>query len=703
MKDRVEVRHAAGLVSAAVLLFAAVASAGEVTVKMDAAHPNAWELSKTLYGIFFEDINSSADGGIYPELVKNRGFDQEVGCGPGDEQACTRSGGESHMEGWTIDNRDGMARLSVEYGRPVNEASAAHLRIAVFAPGREGAGVRNDGYFGIYVETGKKYDLSFYARGLDGYAGGLRVLLEDREGRVLAEYKVANAEMSVSARDAESFAPALPGWKRYAAVLEPAATTSEAHLSVLATGRGMVEVEQVSLFPQDTFNGRKNGLRRDLVEMLRDLHPGVLRFPGGCVVEGSSYGDWYDWKRSVGDGTLESRHTMWNRWGYNQTLGLGYYEYFQLAEDIGAEPLPIMGCGVTCQFKDPWFVIPMDGMDGIVDSLCDLVEFANGDAKATKWGALRAKMGHPAPFNMHYLGIGNENWDGKDRDGRWDGTFTERFKYVAAKFHERHPEIRIVSSAGPSPDDDRCRHAWEVLSVADHADLVDEHYYVSPDWLLTRYGRYDGYDRKGPKVYAGEYACHLREDREKKLPARRNNLYAALCEAAFMTGFDRNSDVIEMTSYAPLFARLGHNQWSPDMIWFDESSVWATPSYYVQQMYMTKKPRHTVPVVMAEPGKPDCVAVDRKYYATAGVTDGRLVVKVVNVTDAPVSFRLEFGRDLPKGKAVATELAGSPEDGDVNERRTVVKPSVRDFEFAGGAKDAFAAKPWSFTVLEYPL
>lgn len=549
---------------AAVCVAAGVLAVGaqtpECSVKINTLQPGH-AIPKTLYGIFFEDINYAADGGIYPELLANRGFDWQT----------------KGLEGWERDARgDGMARITRQYGKPVHEATAAHLRIEAFGAG-EGVGIRNRGYHGIHVEAGKKYDLSFYARGLDGYRGNLRAVLES-DGRVICEYTVKNSALKIG-RKREGAIFDLPDWRRFTAVFAPAVTVDNATFSILMDQPGTVELEQVSLFPQDTFNGRKNGLRPDLVQLLKDLKPGIMRFPGGCLTEGQDWPLWYDWKLSVGDGSLESRSCIWNTWGYWQSMGLGYFEYFCLCEDIGAEPLPVMNAGLTCQFAKPWDLAPMDSMEYFAQNFCDLIEFANGHPKKTKWGALRAKMGHPEPFNMKYLGIGNENW------GR---EFLDRYQAIAAIVRQRHPEIRLVSSAGAGADGQVFDLAWKTLGT-DVADVIDEHYYVGPDWLLNSSGRYDKYDRSGahPKVYAGEYACHVSN--------RDNNLYAALCEAAMISGFERNSDVVEMTSYAPLFCKIGGTQWKTDLIWFDNAKSFGTPSYYVQKMYANNLPTRLVP------------------------------------------------------------------------------------------------------------
>ncbi len=541
---------------------------------------------ETLWGVFFEDINYSGDGGVYPELIANRGFDWQI-----EGWKTVRNIPHLDLGGWTEDYRGGaMARVTRRYAKPVHEATPCYLRIESFGAG-DGCGIRNDGFGGIAVKEGAKYDLSFYARALDSYKGGIRVVLEDNNGNELCRYEVPNSELSIAPSTNEPNKLILPDWKRYEAVFTAPRTVKDAHLSVLMDAPGIIEIEQVSLFPQDTFNGRKNGLRKDLVQMVKDLKPAVLRFPGGCITEGCDFANWYDWKLSVGDGSLESRPCNWNRWGYWQTFGLGYYEYFLLCEDVGAEPIPVVGAGVTCQFQNAQFA-PMESMPYFIQNVLDLIEFANGPVDS-KWGGLRAKMGHPEPFNMKYVGIGNENWD---------QGYLDRYKVIRTAVKEKHPGIKIISSSGPAPSDRRFHLAWSQLNPT-NADLVDEHYYVTADWLLKNTRRYDSYDRNGCKVFAGEYACN-------RGPYNGNILYAALCEAAMMTGFERNSDVVEMTAYAPLFAKVGNTQWAVDLIHFDNTRVFGTPNYYVQKLFSTNRPTRYVPSVQTIEN-PDAAAKEK--------------------------------------------------------------------------------------------
>ncbi|MCL2105096.1 MAG: alpha-L-arabinofuranosidase [Kiritimatiellaeota bacterium] len=528
----------------------------QVTVRADRP---AHEIPKTLYGIFFEDINFAADGGLYPERIVNRGFDWRT----------------KEPEGWSGEWRgEAMGRISLQGAWPLHPNTFQYLRVECYAPG-DGAGVANGGFGGIAVTQGAQYDLSFYARRHADFAGGLTVRLETKDRQALAEYRIAKDGWTNRERQGEGGLP--PEWAQYTAVFTPAQTVADARLVILLDAKGTVDLELVSLFPRDTFNGRTNGLRKDLAQMLKDLRPATLRFPGGCLVEGHDFDTMYWWKRTVGP--LEGRAVNANIWGYWQTHGLGYYEYFCLAEDIGAEPLPILAAGLTCQFRAPK-AVPLDALQPFIQDALDLIEFANG-APGTPWGRVRAEMGHPAPFNLNYIGIGNENWD---------HVFLDRYAIIAQAVKAAHPEIKIIGSAGASPEGAMFRLGW-TRNTELKTDLVDEHFYQSPDWFFRQVNRYDAYDRNGPKVYAGEYACHT--------PDRKNNLLSALAEAAVMTGFERNSDVVETTAYAPLFNKVGNTQWDINLIWFDNTRVFGTPSYYVQKLFMHHLPDVLLPTETA--------------------------------------------------------------------------------------------------------
>ncbi len=555
----------------------------QVTVRADQP---GHVIPKTLYGIFFEDINYAADGGLYPELIANRGFDWRT----------------REPEGWSREWRgNAMGRISLQGGYPVNPNTWQYLRIECYAPG-EGAGVANSGFGGIAVTEGAKYDLSFYARPHSGYAGGLTVRLENEDRSELAAYRIEkgawkNKPSSVQAPSPLD-PPVPPEWLRYESVFTAPATATNARLVVLLDASGTVDLDLVSLYPQATFKGRKNGMRADLMQMLKEMRPATLRFPGGCIVEGDDMETLYHWKRTVGP--LERRGVNWNRWGYWQSHGLGFFEYFQIAEDISAEPLPILAAGMTCQFRKPLEYVPLDSLDYFIQNALDLIEFANGSPE-TPWGRVRAEMGHPAPFNLKYVGIGNENWD---------NVFLDRYEIIAKAVKAKHPEITIISSAGAAPEGPMYELAWNRLPGM-QAEIVDEHFYKPPEWFYAQAGRYDNFDRKGPKVYAGEYACHTRD--------RKNNLTAALAEAAVMTGFERNSDVVVMAAYAPLFNKIGNTQWNIDLIWFNNTQAFGTPSYYVQHLFMNHLPDVLLPTELLanETPLPPAGAIGLHTWSTA--------------------------------------------------------------------------------------
>ena len=556
------------------LAFIATAWAAEPDIKaVVRADQPGHNIPETLYGIFFEDINYAADGGIYAELIANRGFDWPT----------------PDLQAWQKDYRgQGVGRLSRQSGFPLHPNTAQYLRIEVLHPGKDaaGVGVSNSGFGGIAVKQGATYKLSFHARPHRGYTGGLTVALESKTGERLASFRLDAKDWKNQQPAQTASSPVTPGplanWVKYSAELKPTATVADAKLVVLCDAAGIVDLEFVSLFPQDTYKQRPNGLRADLVELLKAMKPGSMRFPGGCIVEGTDLNNLYDWKRTVGP--VEGRPVNHNLWGYWQSGGLGFFEYFQLAEDIGASPLPILAAGMSCQFKKSE-MIPLDGLDKVIQDALDLIEFANG-APTTPWGKVRADMGHPAPFKLKMLGVGNENWSME---------FINRYEIIYKGIKAKHPEIEIVSSAGAGPGGGEYDLAWEKIPKIG-AQWLDEHYYVSSDWLFNSTGRYDKFSRNGPKVYVGEYACHL--------PDRANSLYAGLAEAAMMTGFERNSDIVGMTAYAPLFSKIGSTQWVPDMIWFTNTQSYGTPSYHVQQLFGTNRPDVLLPTETTAISKP---------------------------------------------------------------------------------------------------
>ena len=528
-----------------------IASDVQLTVRADDPQHR---VSPRLIGVFFEDINFGADGGLVAELIKNGGFEFP--------QA---------LMGWSeVGDADaGSAAASNE--SPFATSNANFLRIEA----RDGGyGVANEGFRGMGVRADEQYVFAARARSIAGREALVTVRVVSAEGAVLAEGE---------------FTAAGSEWKQAKLELTPSATDKRAHLELIVGSRGTVDLDLVSLCPAKTWMNRPNGLRADVVQWLADLKPAFFRFPGGCIVEGSQLKYRYQWKTTVG--SLVDRRLIVNRWNtefrhrltpdYYQTFALGFFEYFQLAEDLGAEPLPILNCGMACQFNSGELV-PIAELDPYIQDALDLIEFANGSAD-TQWGRLRAQMGHPEPFNMRLLGVGNEQW-GQE--------YIERYEEFAAVLKERHPEIELVSGSGPFPEDPKFNYAWPELRRL-NADIVDEHCYAMPDWFLRSAQRYDAYDRSGPEVFMGEYAA---QSVGITSPNNRNNLRCALSEAAFLSGIERNSDIVTMSSYAPLFGHEDAWQWRPNLLWFDNLDSYGTPNYYVQQLFSLHRGDVVLPI-----------------------------------------------------------------------------------------------------------
>jgi alpha-L-arabinofuranosidase len=538
------------------------AAAADVSLSIDVAKP-AHPISPRLFGIFFEDINFGGDGGLNAELVKNGSFEFP-----------------QRLMGWSASPQNlAKADVQASHETPAFAANPHYLRLRS-ASGPTGA--VNEGFRGIGVRAGEQYLFSAYARA-DGDNSNLHVALVTPDGK-----RLAAAELNGLGKN----------WSEHSAVLTPNETSPKAQLVLTLARPDTVDIDLVSLYPEKTWKGRSHGLRADLVEMLAEMKPAFVRFPGGCIVEGSNLSRRYQWKTTIG--ALPERRLIINRWNsefahrpapdYFQSFGLGFYEFFLLAEDLGAEALPIVNCGMACQFNTGELV-PLDELGPYIQDALDLIEFANG-APTTTWGAKRAAMGHPEPFAMKMLGIGNEQWGLQ---------YFERYKLFARVVKEKHPEIELVSGSGPFPADEKFRFAWRELRAL-KAEVVDEHCYAMPDWFLRSATRYDDYDRGGPKVFMGEYAA---QSVDIVSPDNRNNLRCALAEAAFMTGLERNSDIVVMSSYAPL---LGHEeawQWRPNLIWFDNLTSYATPNYYVQQMFSRNRGDVVLPVRLSDVRPPE--------------------------------------------------------------------------------------------------
>ncbi len=528
-------------------------------------------ISEGMTGLFFEDINYAADGGLYAEMIENRSFEFFDCYGDKGDYYVKRDCGY----GWSPVGQD--CRMEYVMGSPLERNNPHYLR---FTAMKEGQGFANQAYTGIFMEKGKEYRVSFYAR-TAAYEG--RALVQVRkEGQVCVE---AGIELLHSGGDAGEV------WNRYETVLRAGEDIRAGAFVIILEKAGVAEFDFISMMPGDAVAGV---FRRDLFEKLKEMHPGFIRFPGGCIVEGNTLENRYRWKESVG--RPESRRGNFNRWAvhgttrkngwhtryshYNQTLGLGYFEYFLLCELVGAKPLPVLNVGLACQYQSYELVRREDSaFQEFVQDALDLIEFACG-GQDTFWGGLRARMGHAAPFHLTMLGIGNEQWQSAEVD------FFERYQAFEKAIHEKYPQIKLIGSAGPDVLTERYEQAWdfyrrEAKENPDFCYAVDEHYYVKPEWFYDHLDFYDAYPRD-VKVFSGEYAAHPISGMNR---GDANTLDGALAEAAFLTGVERNADVVALSSYAPLFARLGYAQWSPDLIWFDEERVYCSPSYFVQKLY----------------------------------------------------------------------------------------------------------------------
>jgi alpha-N-arabinofuranosidase len=636
-------------------------------------------VNKNMYGLFFEDINFAADGGLYPELVKNKSFEINPGL-----IGWKALGGGFNLDAYAVRNE-----------QPIAAANSHYVRLTT-RNGAEGeAGIENEGFRGMGVKQGSEYNLSFYARRGPGSVAGLTAVLVGEKGEVLAQAPVTGFSNE---------------WKQYKAVLRPSGTHNKAHLKLVLNGTGTVDLDVVSLFPKDTWNNRPNGLRTDLVQLLKDMKPGFLRFPGGCIVEGRTLSERYQWKETIGD--VASRLPLINRWNmefkhrstpdYYQSFGLGFFEYFQLSEDIGAEPLPILNVGMACQFNSgelaPMSTASAKGpnagadapatsdpsLDVFIQDALDLVEFANGPATST-WGAKRVAMGHPAPFNLKMIGIGNEQWGPQ---------YLERYEPFAKAVKAKYPNMQIVSSAGPSPDGDLFDKASKRLGEL-KAEYVDEHYYAKADWFRQNASRYDKYPRTGPKIFAGEYAA---QSIAIGSPDNRNTWDCAISEAAFMTGLERNADVVGMASYAPLLANVDAWQWTPDMIWFDNLNSYGSPSYYVQKMYALNKGTKVLPVTM--PGDAKNGADNLFASAVADEAVGDVVVKLVNYSNSPRPVKINLAGAKKLGKTGRAQVMASADLQTQNSLQEPKKLAPQESTFTvAGSTLSYTLAPNSFTVL----
>ncbi len=554
-------------------------------------------IQPTMYGLFFEDINFGADGGLYAELVKNRSFDFP-----------------QNLMGWNT-----FGKVEVSNANPLFDRNPTYLILTNPDHAHKHTGIENEGYKGMGFMEGAAYRFCVWAKKINSpKEQKIRIELVNSMNDI-----IGSKEIIINTED----------WKKYEVILTSTDTEKKGRLRIFLMSKGSIALEHVSLFPTETFNGRENGMRKDLAQALADINPGVFRFPGGCIVEGTSLDSRYDWKKSIGE--VENRPVNENRWQYTftdrfypdyyQSYGLGFYEYFLLSEDIGAEPLPVLNCGLACQYQNngEQCHLPVNKLDEYIQDALDLIEFANGPISST-WGKLRAEMGHSAPFNLKFIGIGNEQW-GKE--------YTERLEPFVKAIRKKYPEIKIIGSSGPSADGKEFDYLWPEMKRL-KVDLVDEHYYKDPEWFLNNANRYDSYDRKGPAVFAGEYACHDYSQ------GKENNFKSALYESAFMTGLERNADIVHMCTYAPLFAHVDAWQWKPDMIWFDNLRMMKTPNYYVQQMYAQNKGTNVMNLTMDGKG----IAGQDSLYASAVFDRDRntYILKIVNVGNETKNIKVEL-------------------------------------------------------------
>jgi len=630
------------------------------------------KISNELIGIFFEDISMSADGGLCAELIQNGSFEfspsERDGWGPGTAWRSIRPGHslgyiEPRQQDPIHPNNPNYMRLNIE-------------RVGMYYDynGWTGVGIQNDGYDGILLKGGDKYDFSVFLRNPDGKDKEVRaVLLVQGRGFRAQPTVLADTTFTVSGKD----------WKKYEYTLTAAQDCPNASLQLLSLTTGVMDIDMVSLYPQDTYKG--HGLRKDLAQALVDLNPKFMRFPGGCVVHGGGDGFWdtYRWKTTVGP--KETRRGIKNTWGYHQSMEMGYFEYFQFCEDAGMEPLPILPCGVSCQGTNGGWnmrtqaqdAVPMSEMQEWVDEALDLIEWANGPADS-KWGKVRADAGHPEPFNLKYLGLGNEE--------KITPEFEERFKYIYDRVREKHPEIVIVGTAGPGshPGNGDYEEGWRFATELE-VPILDEHYYEQRNYFLTS-RQYDSYPRdRKTKVYLGEYAS---KDRK---------LIDALAEGLYLLHVERNADVVVMTSYAPLFARKNTNNWNPDLIYFDNERPFLTCSYYVQQMFGQSSGDYFYG---------DCVKFDREDDNLLGQSvvldtqSRKLYLKVCNAGENAAKATINLSRFGGFKSVTKTVIKGEPED-ENNFDQQPIAPVTETVKLK--SKSTLDVEPYSITLYSISL
>lgn len=579
------------------------------------------QISPTLFGIFFEDLSYAADGGLYAELVQNRSF----------EYSGADARGWNSLTGWELAPGSGaVASVRVENTAPLNDRNPDYAVLTVIKAGT-GVALRNGGFDGMALKAGETYKLSFFARQLIGKPTSLTGRIETKSGEILGTASL----------------PSVTGqWKKYTASMTAARTDNDARLALVMNTPGKLALDVISLFPTQTFHGHSNGLRADLAASIAALKPKFVRFPGGCLVHGDGLANMYRWKDTIGP--VEQRIEQPDIWKYHQSLGLGFFEYFQFAEDIGATPVPVVAAGVSCQnsgasLTGRWGLgqqaMPWSEMPAYVQDVLDLIEYANGTATST-WGSKRAAAGHPEPFHLRYLGIGNE-------DAQSD-PFRQRFKMIYDAVRSKHPEITLIGTVGPDPSGKDYDAGWQFANQQ-HLQMVDEHSYKSAEWFIENQNRYDTYKRNATRVYVGEYAAWT---------GHVSNLYCALAEAAYLTGLERNGDVVLMSSYAPLLAKVGHSSWEPDLIHFSNTKVLPSISYYVQQMFSANSGDYYLDFSSTAALRSE----DAAFSAVRDSISGDLILKIVNYGGrsrrTKIVLPIEYRGENP---AIKTVLTGNPE------------------------------------------
>lgn len=632
----------------------AVPVEAEITVEGGQAK----KISDYLFGVFFEDLNYAADGGLYAELVQNRDFEYAPEDKTGnDPDWNSRYAWE--LKSYKADAPAEPVVLEIDTAAPLHPNNPHY---AVLHAQSTELDLINRGFDGIHIRKGEKYNLSFFSRIQGKGQGTLQVQLRNRSGKPLAQAAVKVA----------------PGeWTKQHLTLQAVEDADSASLSIQTVTPGIYALDMISLFPQKTFKNRPNGLRADLAQTIADLHPRFMRFPGGCLAHGDGVHNIYNWKETIGP--LESRKPQRNLWGYHQTKGLGYYEFFQFCEDIQAEPVPVIAAGVCCQNSRGGGQqgVAMCDMDAFVQDILDLVEYANGDA-SSKWGRMRAEAGHPEPFHLKYIGIGNED--------QITDAFEERFTMIYKALKAKHPEITVIGTAGPFNEGTDYEEGWKIVDRL-QVPMVDEHYYQTPGWFLNNQHFYDSYDRQGAKVYLGEYAAHL--------PGRPNNLEVALAEAAYMTSLERNGDVVSMASYATLLAKEGHTQWNPDLIYFNNGEVKPTVNYYVQQLFGQNAGDEYLPATVKLSSLSEDIGKRVPVSAVRDRKTGDLILKLVNILPANTQAQVRLnGVEVGDTRAVKTVLSGTLEDTDL-------KP--RTFDCTVGREFTCELPAYSLTVIRIKI